>query len=322
VTRRRAALLAVAVLAVAAGAGLLLPNRSPDRPIAALPRLPSEQKCNGDEVFCGLTLDRVVFPGTHNSMSSSAYPGWLFGAQGRPIRAQLDAGIRALLVDTYYGRIDPAASQQAGRPVVTTAAAGDIFLCHAHCELGALPFAGALAEVKGFLDANPDDVVVLILQDATTPVDTAAAIAAAGLSDRAATLRPGRPLPSLGELVDAGRTLLVFAEKGGGGAPAWYHRAFDWFQDTPFAFTDPAQMGCQPNRGRAAAPLFLVNHWVTASPPDPAAAAAVNSRPRIEQRFHQCLAERGRLPNVVAVDFADQDVVATLRDLNRSAATG
>ena len=327
---RRGPLLIAALLAIVtlAGVGLVLSgghdnqSTADDRPAAPLAVV---QTCNGDEAFCDLSLDRVVFPGTHNSMASVAYGGWLFGEQNQPIRAQLDAGIRALLVDAHYGTLDPARSQEAGRPIVAAATQGDIFLCHVHCELGAVPFGDALADIRAFLDDNPSEVVMLILQDATSPGDTADAITAAGLADRAATLRPqagsDRPLPTLGELVATKKNLVVFAEKGGRGAPPWYQRAFDWFQETPFTFTDAAQMGCEANRGRADAPLFLVNHWVVASPPDPATAAAVNARPRLEDRFRRCLAERGRLPNVVAVDFADQgDVVATLRDLNRSLA--
>ncbi|MEA2844194.1 MAG: hypothetical protein QOJ69_1865 [Actinomycetota bacterium] len=346
---RRGALLtaALVVIVAVAGAGLVSCRDHAEPTAAPDPGRPAEApvlRCNGDEAFCDLTLDRVVFPGTHNSMSSVAYPGWLFGEQGQPVRAQLDSGIRALLVDTYYGRLDEPRSQEAGRPIVTSAVDGDIFLCHAHCELGATAFGDVLGDLKAFLDANPTEVVVLIVQDATSPADTAAAIAAAGLADRAVTLPHGAgtlpagagtlphgagtlpasagrgdQLPTLGELVKTRKNLVVFAEKGGRGAPAWYQRAFDWFQETPFAFTDAAQMGCEANRGPADAPLFLVNHWVVTSPPDPAVAAAVNARPQLEDRFRRCLAERGRLPNVVAVDFADQgDVVATLRDLNRS----
>lgn len=322
---RRGALLITALLAVtaAAGVGLVLRTDGGTEPTTAATdpaRLPAVRTCNGDEAFCDLRLDQVVFPGTHNSMSSVAYPGWLFGEQSQTIRGQLDAGIRALLLDTHYGTLDQVRSQQAGRPIVAAALEGDIFLCHVHCELGAVPIGDALADVRGFLDANRSEVVMLIVQDDTSPADTTAAIAAAGLADRAATLRAGQPLPTLGQLGESGKTLVVFAEKGGRGAPPWYQRAFDWFQETPFAFTDAAQMGCGENRGRADAPLFLVNHWLTASPPDLAAAATVNARPLLEDRFRRCRAERGRLPNVVAVDFADQgDVVATLRDLNRAA---
>ncbi len=326
-SRRAALLIAVALAVVAvAGTGLVLSRDDKNPPFVDDFVSPaSVQTCNGDVAFCDLSLDRVVFPGTHNSMSSVAYGGWLFGEQNQPIRAQLDAGIRALLVDAHYGTLDQARSQEAGRPIVAAAVQGDIFLCHVHCEFGAVPFGDALADIRAFLDDNPSEVVMLIVQDATSPDDTAAAITVAGLADRAATLPPrassDRPLPTLGELVATRKNLVVFAEKGGRGAPPWYQRAFDWFQETPFTFTDAAQMGCEANRGRADAPLFLVNHWIVASPPDPATAAAVNARPQLEDRFRRCLAERGRLPNVVAVDFADQgDVVATLRDLNRSLA--
>jgi hypothetical protein len=33
------------------------------------------QRCNGNRAQCDLRLDQVVFPGTHNSMSSALYPG-------------------------------------------------------------------------------------------------------------------------------------------------------------------------------------------------------------------------------------------------------
>ena len=231
-SRRRPLLIAALLAAVAlAGTGLVLSTGDDDEPTLAgeepARAAPPVQACNGDEAFCDLTLDRVVFPGTHNSMSSVAYGGWLFGEQSQPIRAQLDAGIRALLVDAHYGSLDQARSQEAGRPIVTAAIQGDIFLCHVHCELGALPFGDALADVRAFLDDNPFEVVMLIVQDATSPVDTAAAIAAAGLAERAATLPArantnddgDRPLPTLRELIASGKNLVVFAEKGGRGAP-------------------------------------------------------------------------------------------------------
>ena len=41
--------------------------------------------CNGSEDLCERRLDEVLFAGTHNSMSSPLYPGWLFGEQIGPI---------------------------------------------------------------------------------------------------------------------------------------------------------------------------------------------------------------------------------------------
>ena len=52
--------------------------------------------------------------------------------------------------------------------------------------------------MKGFLDTHPEEVVILDIQDATTPADTAAAIEQAGLGDRVAMLQPGRALADAG----------------------------------------------------------------------------------------------------------------------------
>jgi hypothetical protein len=187
--------------------------------------------------------------------------------------------------------------------------------------MGAVPFAAVLENVKNFIDTHPDDVVMLIIQDATTPADTAEAITDAGLADRAATLVPGQPLPTLGQLVDTRKTLLVFAEQGGPGAPPWYQKAYDWFQETPYNFASTSDFNCQPNRGPATAPLFLVNHWVNASPPDPSEASAANARDLVESRLEQCAEQRGLVPNVIAVDFAVRaKIAATVDDVAGSLA--
>ena len=64
-----------------------------------------------------------------------------------------------------------------------------IYMCHSNCETGAIKFGDGLEEIKTFLDGHPDDVLMLTLHDFTSPADTAAAIEAAGLADRAFTLQ-------------------------------------------------------------------------------------------------------------------------------------
>jgi hypothetical protein len=303
-------------------------------------------QCNGDKSLCDLRLDQAMFLGAHNAMSSSLYPGYLFAEQTGTIARQLQAGVRALLVDTHYGipstsrlpgsetplvltdraaelrnpggeDVDPAVAERAARLAARAPRAADaqrdIYLCHNYCELGAVLFSSVLDDIKNFFDTHPDEVVILDIQDATTPADTAAAIEDAGLADRAATLVPGQPLPTLGELIESKHNLVVFAEQGGPGAPAWYQPAYaEWIQETPYSFNTAADFNCRPNRGPADAPLFLVNHWLTQSPPDASVAAKVNGRDVVQQRIQQCIGQRGRLPNIVAVDFAEQGGLATL----------
>jgi hypothetical protein len=333
---------------------LVVGTRNADAKVAAAGAL----KCNGHADWCDLRLDEVTLPGAHNAMSSALYPGWLFAEQVSTIRGQLDAGVRALLIDTHYGvpssarlpgsetpvvltdraselnapgseGIDPelaarAASLAARAPKASGARRG-IYLCHNFCELGAVSFSSVLSDISAFMVSHPDDVVMLVIQDATSPADTAAAIEKAGLGRRVATLDPAKPLPTLRSLIESGHNLLVFAERGLKGGPAWYQPAYEhWFQETPYSFRKLSDFTCAPKRGPANAPLFLVNHWLTTDPPKPATADKVNSPDVLLPRLRSCAQQRQRMPNVVAVDFAVRGklakTLASAHDELRSAA--
>src|SRR5512132_2930278 len=254
---------AIVVIAGIVTAGFILTTRG----AANSAQASEEQVCNGEKPLCDLRIDQVTFPGVHHAFASSEYPGYLFAQQVGTITDQLRAGVRALNIDTHYGepstaRIpgqnvpivltdkvatevaranaeqDPVAEKRAaqlaaGAPKAADAQRG-IYMCHSNCETGAVKFGDGLEEIKTFLDGHPDDVLMLTLHDFTSPADTAAAIEAAGLADRAFTLQPGEPLPTLRTLIDSGQTLLVFAERGDPGGPPWYHNMYDWFQETTF----------------------------------------------------------------------------------------
>ena len=128
----------------------------------------------------------------------------------------------------------------------------------------------------------------------------------------------GQPLPTLRRLINDNKRLLVFAEQGGSDAPPWYMPAYDdWFQETDYAFPGLDKFNCQPNRGKADNPLFLVNHWVKASPPDPGVAQKANQQDVLDKRLTDCLEQRGMVPNVVAVDFAERgDLVSYTKEVN------
>jgi hypothetical protein len=90
-----------------------------------------------------------------------------------------------------------------------------------------------------------------------------------------------------------------------------------WYQETKFSFTNKNQFDCKPNRGKPDAPLFLINHWITVSPPDPSEEAVVNSRAVLEKRVEQCLRERGLAPNILQVQFAERgDLISVVQSLN------
>ena len=94
----------------------------------------------------------------------------------------------------------------------------------------------------------------------------------------------------------------MFAERGGTGAPPWYQSAYGgWIQETKYAFSSVAAFDCLPHRGGAEGKLFLVNHWVTTAGPSPGPARAANGADVLLPRLQQCIRQRGRLPNMVAV---------------------
>ena len=125
-----------------------------------------------------------------------------------------------------------------------------------------MSFSTVLAGIKAFVDAHPGEVIILDIQDAR-PRRHGQAFIDAGLepTSRRST---DEQLPTLGELVDAGTNLIVFAERGGTGAPPWYQSAYDGGSRRRSTTSRRARaFDCLPNRGGTTGKLFLVNHWVT-----------------------------------------------------------
>lgn len=292
----------------------------------------SASTCNGLSELCQVPLNRVVFPTTHNSMAAGDEPGWMIPNHEVGIGPQLEDGIRGLMIDVYYGypakgRIlteleDEGRARAAYEPVVGKegvdaalrvrtrllgAPRGErgLYLCHGFCELGATPLADGLAVIAKFLRRHPREVLVIVVQDGPVEArDMARAIEEADLAKLAVRGPLGLPWPTLQELVERDQRILFLSEARGGVIP-WYHAAYaGWLEETPYHFETPEQFSCRPFRGGEDGALFLLNHWITAPPaPLPSRAAVVNARSFLLTRVRACQHARGRLPNLLAVDF-------------------
>lgn len=310
---------------------------------AAAPAAAAGPDCNGYALLCAKRFDEIVIPATHNSMSS-AEDGFVLANHSRGIIPQLDAGYRGLLIDLYYG-IDsdrtpvvitdiapPTAEERAqmveqlGEAAVRSAEelrernlnAADgqrgIYLCHIRCEIGATPLADELARLRDWLTANPGEALVIIIEDYVAPGDVADAFDAAGLTRYLHTQAGGAPWPTLRQMIDSGRRLVVMAENDSRGVN-WYHDAFAFTQETPYTFAEVGEFDCAPNRGGADNPLFMINHWIT--PASAGAADTANTADTLNRRIAQCREERGRSPNIVGVDFyARGDALSVVAALN------
>jgi hypothetical protein len=310
------------------------------------PNHATASSCEGAAALCDRRLDEVFFPGTHNSFAASDEPGWHFANQTYGIARQLDDGIRALLLDVHYGVYDAAsghvrtdlraegsdrnkvaqqlspgalrvADRVAGRVGVgTLSGTPELYLCHTLCELGAEPLDRELGVIRAFLEAHPHQVVIVIVEDYVPAAAIERAFELSGLERYVTTLERGQPLPTLGNLIEHGHRLVVFAEEEGG-TPSWYMPAFTFIQDTPLGATRPSQLSCKRYRGEEHSPLLLINHWIPPFPPSIALNAGIGRASFLEGRIEDCLRAREVKGAIVAVDFYQRTaVVKVAQELN------
>jgi hypothetical protein len=192
-------------------------------------------------------------------------------------------------------------------------------MCHGLCEIGATDFRTGMTEVADWLQAHPDEVVSLMIEDHAPADQIGAVLEEAGIGPLAFVPPPaGATWPSLGQLIDSGHRVLVMLEGSDGGTRyPWLVNAYQRLvQETPYTFPRSTDFSCAPGRGRSDAPLFLVNHWLSGFDKLVTAARQVNATAMLGARVTACRQQR-RLPNLVAVNYADiGDVVSVVRQLN------
>jgi len=337
-----------------------------------------QRKCNGFSELCDKPLNEVAFLGAHNAMSTAADPGWLFYEQTKSIPAQLDFGVRALLVKTHYG-IPTTVNITGANAVITDSVAEltvnpseqvdqysdaqqakakelqanikvdpnlrDVYLCHVYCEYGATKFTTALGYTRQFLNENPDNVIIWFIGDYVSKADTEKALREAKVFDRVWDYDPTASMPTLGELIDAKRNIIMISEFSGA-PPAWNIRGYGVFQDTPFTFRKDSELytpgsskytgtatvdgpvpatvtsadgteqwtkdwaglpSCAPNRGTPSSPLFQINHWITpaGAAPTVGEAKVINAYDVLMPRVRDCMTQRGKFPTIVGVNFVE-----------------
>ncbi|MFF1838400.1 hypothetical protein ACFVXE_29975 [Streptomyces sp. NPDC058231] len=313
--RPRAAYTLRRVRAVAAGAscaalaGVLLV------PLGVNP--PAPRICEGSPHLCDRGYDEVAYLTSHNAMSTTA-DRFIGPLQDPDITGQLNDGVRAMQLDTYYWETSGQIAQRLNSPDFSPeqrrliAAAVDrvnppregLWLCHAVCRAGAIELVPALKSIGTWMRAHPTEVLTLIVQDAITGEDTERAFREAGLTDLVLTpdADPAKPWPTLGAMIDSGRRLVVLAEEADGPAP-WYRNFYRYGMETPFSFRSPEQMSCVPHRGGTGKRLFLLNHFITVAGGSRLDAGKVNARAWVLDRARRCERQRGGPVNFVAVDY-------------------
>jgi hypothetical protein len=150
--------------------------------------------CNGNTALCSRSYSNVTQVGTHDSAFVGILPT---ENQVESVADQLGAGIRFLQGQTHELN-------------------GALYMCHTSCtELNAGLLTDYLTTIKTWMDANPNEVLTLLLTNGDR-VDVSlfgTAMSSVGLDKYAYTLPSQLTIdewPTLQELIDQGNRLVMF----------------------------------------------------------------------------------------------------------------
>ncbi len=267
--------------------------------------------CNGEQSLCNRSYDQVRYVTTHNAMSSSM-DGWRGPNQNLDVPAQLQAGVRGLMLDLYRA----GSLNQFDQVQVPDADPDASFLCHAVCALGKQPLAEGLAEIRAFLDDNPGAVITLIIESYLSHELTAEAFDEAALTPYTYVHASGA-WPTLGQMIDSGTRLVVLQDRAVDPDYPWLMNVWSHAFETHYSAAAPEDFSCAVNRGNVANDLFIFNHFLTGLFGAPELAEQVNYNPFLLDRINECEAFHGVPGNFVTVDFVDiGDAMAAVKTLN------
>lgn len=274
----------------------------------------AQNLCNGYAELCGRLYSNVTTIGTHDSAFVGELPQ---DNQGVSVTAQLDAGVRFLQAQSHQNIL------------------GTLELCHTSClEEDAGSVESYLSTVKAWLDANPNEVLTILLVNGdNVPVSMFdAAYTSSGLKSYAYT-PPTSPVaidawPTLQELILAGTRLVAFLDAGANASVPYILDEFTYFFETPYDTTDPTFPECtidRPAGATADGRMYIVNHFLDLDLdgidiPDNAADNTTNAATGVGSIGAQadlCIGLYGRAPVGILVDYFDQgNVFAAQNTLN------
>ena len=236
-------------------------------------------RCNGAIGLCEQPVDEVAFLRSHNSHASEDR-GYHLAAMNHyvAIPAQLELGVRSLNIDVYLWQ-------------------DELTACHGFCELGTQPFDEILNEISTFLDANPDETILIDFQD-EAPEGALDAAFRDHLGARIHDQPVDEPWPTLGEL--RGRII-----------PAGPH-----VYGTGWQYDAPEDLDCAVQGEAREHGLYEVTHVLTNPIASPDNAEAINHQPVIGDHVGACLDEVGFI-NLLSVDYVTiGDAVEVVEALN------
>lgn len=321
-------------------------------------------------------FDEWTWLTSHNSHASQEY-NTLYAQQDHSIREQLDDGVRGLMLDVYdwegiddqdlylchgdcgipflnpntLGEGAAIATVAVLAPQVVSCLGGLVPACKSAAltlgvyvladEIARMKLAHGLAEVRQFLDANPNEIVTLIVENYPSDADINQRLVDAGVAgymyDPAIDHPEGKTgcWPSTAWMVANGKRLVVMVQNPAtGDLPGRILAQRDYAVENMYDIGlgeenyDPACPARWDDLNVRTRKLFVMNHFASVVLPTYidifsdftfGLTGSNNGYDKILSRVDgQCFAAAQRYPNFLAVDFYDypsngpNEVVATL----------
>lgn len=287
--------------------------------------------CNNSPDLCSKSYSSITHLGAHDSpfLRDAATGESTSGNQFYNSTVQLQAGVRMLTAQVHENN-------------------GDWHLCHTSCDLlDAGLLRDWLAEIKAWMDANPNDVVSLLLvnSDLATSSQLSSEFVQSGIATYAyvppsdSTPPSGGVWPTLQELISLKQRLMVFvASLDSGTYTAGQYYLMDEFNfifENQFQNNNVSSFSCTPNRPAgltsetaiSSGRMALMNHFLDMSEvfgidvPNEQAVNQTNAPGNVLGNLGQaavaCTTEYGKAPTFILVDFFDQGpAIATVDSLN------
>lgn len=171
-----------------------------------------------------------------------------------------------------------------------------------------------LDEISSFMDANPGAVITLAFENY---VNATVVLGEFDASDLTRFLfSKQEEWPTLGEMVTAGKRLVVLADDENQGF-TWWHDEHDETRMTGYSYQAEDEFNCDNDRGNGSASMLQIAHYITDPLSSEAQAQVVNQFGSMWQHAQMCIDQHGMNPNFILVDYADYgDAVLVAAVLN------
>ncbi|MEE2758632.1 MAG: hypothetical protein VYA86_01485 [Candidatus Thermoplasmatota archaeon] len=274
------------------------------------------EPCNGSSHNCEKSYIDVTYPETHNAHSTLDDGFNYLAANHREnISLQWDAGFRAFMMDVHHSRYS--------QDLVNTS------FCHGSYDTGIHPCVHGshdavelLSQLHEKMNQSQNDVVTLLLEVYVPYGHVEYILEMSGLLEHAHVQNLNEEWPTIREMVDNRKNLVVFIEGAFDSEYPFLHSFTEHGWTTNYADRTPEGMNCDVLRGDSEQPVWHLNNWLALESglTDFQRAPIVNAYDFLLNRSLDCWETHGSRPTFIAVDWWTEgeavNVTLTLNQMN------